>query len=281
MNLDQLDPTLPELAPGLYPDVPEEAYHQDQRALSQTGAKLILEAPAKYRWAMDHPPESKPEFDLGSAVHKLVLGPGPELVVHRPDPKYVSPKSTKAWKEEQAQVRAAGGILLLPEEMQQCQAMAAAVREHPLAAELLSDGEPEMTSYAQDPVTGVWMRGRFDWFGKSIVDLKTTWDATPQEFGSKAARLGYAIQSSWYRLLAELNGHPPMGFAFVLVEKDPPYLPAVVVLDEEALDWGAARGAKAREVYRDCTDSGVWPGYQPDGGFTVVSLPAWAFRDDD
>lgn len=272
----------PTLKAGLFSDVDEQSYHADRRTLSHSGAKLILEAPAKFRWEQDHPPEPKPEFDIGSAVHSLVLGAGPELIIHDYDrSKIKEPKRTTAWKVAQAEARATGNILLLPDEYQQVQEMADAVLRHPLAAELFADGEPEVTAYGQDPDTGVWLRGRFDWLaGSTIVDLKTSYDADPATFGTKAARLDYAMQDAWYRRLAGLAGHPVDGFVFVLVEKDEPYLVSVCVLDQDAVDWGSRRAARAIEIFRDCTESGIWPGYQPDGEFTVCSLPAWALREE-
>jgi hypothetical protein len=51
----------------------------------------------------------------------------------------------------------------------------------------------------------------------------------------------------------------------------------VVELDHDALAWGAERNTRAREIFRDCTESGIWPGYQADGTHTTVSLPGWAY----
>ena len=50
----------------------------------------------------------------------------------------------------------------------------------------------------------------------------------------------------------------------------------VVDLDDVALQIGRDRNRLALEVFRDCTDAGVWPGYS--SGITRVSLPPWAQR---
>lgn len=271
---------LPELVAGVYPDVDETLYHQDHRALSQSGMKLILRSPAHFRWAMDHPPERKDAFDFGKAAHERVLGVGAELVVHVPDPKYKSPKSTNAWKDQQAEVEARDGVLLLPEEMDQVDQMAAQIKRHRLAMELLADGDPEVSVYARDRVTGVWMRGRFDWLGeKVIVDYKTADSSDPAVFIRKAVDYGYDLQAATYRDLAELVDHPATGFAHIVQEKKPPYVVSVVVLPAELIERGRILKRRAIERYRDCVEADEWPGYLPDDEFAQPAAPTWALRE--
>ena len=40
-----------------------------------------MASPATFRHELDNPPGPKKVFDLGTAVHKLVLGDGPKLTV--------------------------------------------------------------------------------------------------------------------------------------------------------------------------------------------------------
>src|SRR5690606_36787791 len=66
--------------PGLY-DLPEHIYHADPvpgGSLPSTGAWLLLECPARFRYEHAHPPVPRPHVDFGTAAHKLVLGVGPE-----------------------------------------------------------------------------------------------------------------------------------------------------------------------------------------------------------
>src|SRR5690554_6023040 len=62
-------------------DMPEVEYHAHP-ALSSTGAKKILELPARYWYEHLREPEEgetvvhNPAFDFGSAVHAKVLGVG-------------------------------------------------------------------------------------------------------------------------------------------------------------------------------------------------------------
>lgn len=276
MSVDQL----PALAAGVYSDVDEQAYHQDHRAVSQSGMKTILKSPAHFRWQQDHPPEFKKSFDYGTAAHNEVLRVGAELVVHVPDPKYTAPKQTKAWKEEQAEVRARGGVLLLPEEMAQVEAMAAKIREHRLAMELMSEGEAEVSAYGQDPDTRLWVRGRFDWLHpRTILDYKTAESADPDVFVRKAVDYRYDLQSAVYLALAEWSGRDVGGFAHLVQETKPPYVVSVVVLPPELIARGRVLMRRALERYRDCLEVDRWPGYIPDTEFATPAAPPWALRE--
>jgi len=40
------------------------------------------------------------------------------------------------------------------------------------------------------------------------------------------------------------------------------------------LAWGDRQVSQALEIYRDCQESGTWPGY-PEDQITDIDLPAW------
>jgi hypothetical protein len=160
--------------------------------------------------------------------------------------------------------------------------MADVLSSHALAMQLLSDGKPEVSAFALDEATGVLRRGRFDWLGSTILtDYKTAASAEPGAFAGSAAKFGYHMQAGWYLDLARDLGHPAEAFAFIVQEKEAPYLVSVIELDEAAVNRGRELNRRALEVFRDCTESNLWPGYVADGGFARVSLPRWAFYDNN
>lgn len=270
---------------GFYPGVDEQDYHSgafgpSEGSLSVSGAKTLLKAPALFRWQQEHPVH-KAVFDFGTAAHKMVLGVGADLVVHEYDAEKVkSPKATNAWKTQQAEVRAAGGVLLLPDEFAAVSDMADALSTNTLAMELLSRGKPEVSAYAVDEPTGVWRRARFDWLADDILsDYKSSVTAHPDALDRVVHSWRYFQQAPWYLDLARDLGHLAKAFAFIFQEKEPPYLVSVVDLDADALRLGREKNREALERFRDCRDSGIWPGYQADGCFTTISLPRYAFYD--
>lgn len=275
--------TTTEAAPiaGFHDNIPEPEYHAHIGSLSHSGAKLMLRSPAHYRWSLDHP-VYKDIFDFGSAAHALVLGVGSEIVVHEYDAaKVKSPKATNAWKAEQAEVRERGAVLLLPDEFAVVRAMADKLAEHQMAMRLLSEGQPEVSAFALDEPTGVLRRGRFDWLGAAILsDYKTAVSSEPSAFCRAAISYGYHSQAAWYADLASDLGHPSEAFAFIVQEKEPPYVVTVIELPSDLVDIGRARNRVALQRYRDCMESGRWPGYVPDDDFARPSTPSWALRED-
>lgn len=251
---------------GIVYGLPEAEYHAPKDELSSTGAKLILESPAKYKYQiLDGHRVYRAGFDLGTAVHTKVLGVGSKFVEYPEE--HLTPSgnvSTKAATVEwEAKQRAAGKILLTQSEADMVDAMAEQVLAHPLAAMLFERaGRSEVSVF--DEWLGVKRRGRFDYLpdeGGIAVDLKTTVDASPAGFARAAARYKYHVQRAHYLdILAKAAGRE-MDMLFVTVEKEPPYLVAVHQLTPEFVDMGRAEALEAVDIYRRCMDTGDWPGY--------------------
>lgn len=270
--------------PGLY-DLPEEVYHADPvpgGSLSSTGARRLLECPARFDYERRHPPAPKPHFDFGSAAHKLVLGVGPELaVLDYPDWR------TKAAREAVREARERGAIPLKRHEYEQIQAMAEALKSHPVAGPIFTEsaGRAEQSLFWADPETRVPCRARIDHLphptrqGRLILaDYKTCASADPNKLPRVIAERGYHLQAAWYMDgVRALGAGEDVAFLFVFQEKQAPYLVTVVELDHEALQVGAYLAREARQLYAACRRTGRWPGYSDDSP-VVVSLPSYYSR---
>ncbi|WP_412078984.1 PD-(D/E)XK nuclease-like domain-containing protein [Streptomyces xanthophaeus] len=271
-------------APGVY-DMTAEEYHADKAvpggSLSSSGARRLLPpgCPALYRWEQDHPQPAKKTFDFGHAAHKEVLGEGPELVVVKGDL-----WNTAKIKARVAEIRAAGGIPLKQAEFDQVQAMATAIRQHPVAGPLFAPGSgmAEESIFWQDPATGVWLRCRPDWRRPGvIVDYKTTTDAAPSAVAKTVDTYGYHQQDPFYVEGAQAVDLGDHRFVFVFQAKSPPYPVTVVELDDEARRIGAAKNRRAIEIYAECRSTGRWPDWHGDlTEIPYLSLPPWAARRD-
>lgn len=265
--------------PGVY-DISNDDYQADPvpgGSLSSTGARKLLppSCPAIFHYERVNSRPAKKEFEVGTAAHKLALGVGPELVLvdkERWD--------TKAVKEEVAAIRAAGDVPLKLAEFEAVHAMAKELREHPRFDELFSgDGLAEQSLFWQDQVTEVWCRARPDWMTpRRITDYKTSVESSLSHVSSSIASYGYYIQAPFYLagaveldLVAE-----DADFVFVFQSKTPPHLVSVVEIDDAGMRLGHARMRQALEIYRDCVEANVWPGYSED--IETVSLPAWLTR---
>lgn len=282
--------TAPELIisePGVYPDMPDHVYHRDPvfgGSLSSTGARKLLppSCPALFRHWLDHGQPSNPAFDIGHGAHELVLGVGGGIrEIDAADYK------TKAAREARDAAYAAGQTPLLPHEHEQVKAMAAVLREHPIAGALLdpTTGDAEQTLVWVDDETGVWCRARLDFLrnrapGRTIVvDYKTTTSADPDSIRKSVHSYGYHQQDPWYLDgVVALGVDPEPAFVFVFQAKTAPYLVTVVELDEPARAAGRAANRRARQLYAECSEACRWPGYSSD--IELISLPPWAAREE-
>lgn len=296
----------PPIAPGVH-TMPEADYHAATWALSASGAKLILDCPARFRWVQDHPVRKR-EFDIGSAAHKLVLGSGPVISVidarclQRLADRATDPKvaklyaetaakgdptgwTTNAAKEARSQAYRTGSIPVLKADFDKVRAMADALRRHPLASALLDRtcGLPEQSLFWDDPEFGVPRRARFDWLpdprgGRvTIADYKTCENASPDAIRKAVGNWAYHIQDATYREgCAALGLDDDPAFVFIFQEKEPPYLVNTGQLDAAAVQSGRVACRAAIEMFRDCTAADVWPGYGPE--IADISLPPWATR---
>lgn len=267
--------TEPISVPGVY-DIPADEYHRDPvkgGSLSSTGARTLLDCPARFRWQQQHPRVPTKVFDIGHAAHKEALGVGPEIV-DMGDADW----NTKVIKAKVAEVRAAGAVPLKTAEYQQVHDMADQLRVHPLAGPLLSGGVAEQTLVWFDEDTWVWCRAMLDYRrGRTVVDYKTSDDASPAGFRRSIAKYGYPVQRALYLAgMRALQLAPDPAFLFIAQEKEPPYLVGVYDLDDEAVYAGEVAVRRALERYRDCVASGIWPGYSLD--IELISLPPYAVR---
>ena len=263
--------------PGIYPDMDETTYHQDPvpgGSLSASGAKKILEAPAKFNHDRVNGQEHKDVFDFGSAAHAAVLGVGDVVVLE-----FDSWRSGDA-KQAQEDARLDGATPILAKDWAVVQAMADKLREHPIASALLDPdkGRPEVSAFWREDI---WKRCRFDWLPDAtsdrliIGDYKTTTDASLRGFEKSIVNFGYHQQADWYLDGARvLLGADDAAFLFIAQEKTAPYLVNVIELSAELRTIGRERNERAVHVYQRCMETGIWPGYPTEVHKAIA--PVWA-----
>jgi hypothetical protein len=248
-------------------------YHADP-AVSASHLHAVAASPYHYWKRFLDPSRQQLEptaaMRLGTLVHCAVLEPDELLQRYG----VCGPRNTKAGKE-QAVAMAADGIEAVSEaDMTLALSMAAAVREHPAAASLLQAGKAEQSFWWDDTATGLRCKCRPDWYhGATVVDLKTTTDASPAGFAKSVASFRYHVQANHY-----LAGTFAERFIFIAVEKTYPFAVGVYELDADALAHGEDLRRRDLTTIADCRAIGEWPGYST--GIEPLSLPNWAMRPD-
>jgi len=276
--------------PGVYTadELSLEDYHRDivpGGSLSSSGARALLSpgCPAQFHYDRQHPQPVKKEFDLGTAAHRLILGDGPELVEVK-----VADWRTKDAQRQAAEARERGAVPLKTADYEQVHAMADALRQHRTAASLFDPvgGQPEQSLYWIDPITKITCRARPDWLrtptqSRAIVsDYKTAAKVDRRSIQRAIRDHGYHQQAAWC-----IDGARHVGIAderavFLLVfqAKNPPYHVVVAQVDALDLRIGHAKNAVARDIYRECTETGVWPAY--GDAVEIIPQPEWDQKKD-
>lgn len=258
----------------------DASYHA-RSELSSTGARRILDSPARFRYWADHPEKPKAAFDVGSAAHAKILGVGAGVILY-PD-EHLTPSgnvSTKAatveWEQEQ---RAHGLIPIGRSDAHRIDAMAEAVLADPSARRILETITGREVTIITE-VDGVPIRVRFDLYGNgSGADLKTGRDASPKGFTRSVGTFGYHLQARWYEDGHEAETGRPLDepFKFIVVESAAPHLVGVYDLDWAWRDVAAEKTKRARDIYRRCIETGEWPGY----GTATLIAPAYIVMEGE
>lgn len=263
--------------------MPEHEYRAVP-AVSQTALKRILDCPARYKWALDHPEPPRDAFDFGHAVHAIVLGRGAETVrLDFPN------RRTNEYKDAEKAAREDGKVPLLAAHYDQAAACAQAVLAHPFASQLLAlPGDSEVAVFWTDEETGIDCKALIDRAvelpngGRLLIDVKTTASsADPDGFAAGSARYGYHVQAASYLDAWRLaTGEDNVRFLFIVVEKDPPHLVSIDEYDDDSLAAGRARYRDALNTLATCQATNTWPGYT-DQIIATVRLPRWALTEGD
>ena len=265
--------------PGLHYDITNAAYHRgllsDPKPLSSSMAKtLVTKSPAEFKWESEHRVE-KDVFDVGTAVHELVLEGQFKSVVVLDFDDY----KTKAAQTAKKETYAAGLTPMLERDLVDVRAMAAAVKSSKLASSVFTNGKPEVSALVQDAESGIWLQARFDWLtlGKRprIADLKTTAKgANPRSFNREIAERHYHLSMAFYRRVLMLLGYDDPQLMFVVVGKTAPHLTSVFDISVSDRIVGDLLVSKAISTYAACLATDSWPGY--DSEIHATSLPTWS-----
>lgn len=258
--------------PGVYDGVSNRDYHADPGIGSTSLKTLALRTPAHYKWEQENPVH-KNVYDIGTLTHSLTLEDDRSKVevIDVPD------KLGNKWKIPKEAARAEGKIPVTAYEWAAIVAMRDSVMDHPVARELLTGHRAEASVFWEED--GAMYKARPDaWKPGVIADLKTCASASPADFRKAAYNFGYFMSDPHYRDGVKAATGEDVRFQFINVEKEPPYLVSVTELDPEALMYGREMLARAKAIYKECTETGKWPGYQPH---STVGLPGYATWEMD
>lgn len=289
------------LTPGLHFDVEASRYHADPAehpSLSSSVAKIIIEKSPLHAWhahprlgLLENDAESDPTRpkEIGTAVHKLILGRGAEvLILPAEDFK------KQATRDARAEAYAAGYAPILEPDAKKAATMSEAF-ERQIAripgCEGFLDARTEVVAIVKD-VTGAHLRCMVDALEihdthAVIWDVKTgDQSGAPQGVGRRIGNMDFDLSAAFYiRVLAQLLPHLAgrIIFRWAFIENDAPHLLTVVELDNTGLEIGKKKASAAIRIWNRCRETNVWPGYPSKiitAEYPAYSESAWCTREE-
>lgn len=273
-------PPILALAHGMHRDVSATVYHERVPGMaSKSALDLVRRSPAHLKaWLDGQEEEPTPALVFGAAFHCAALEPEVFARTYATEPDFGDCRFKEA-KAERDRWRAAndGKIRLSATDAEAISGMIASMRAHPLASRMIRDGVSELTLRWRDEETGLECRARDDYFVPSLrmaVDLKSTADASADEFRRSVAKFGYHRQDAFYRAAHAAVGAPLDHFVFVAVEKTAPHAIAIYSLDGEATLRGHESIARDMATLARCFGANEYPGYPVE--IQTLTVPPWA-----
>lgn len=262
---------------GVY-DISNTEYHASS-AVSRSGLMYLEKSPYHYWYeylsGIAPAREATPAMNIGSAFHTILLEP------HLFNDEFaVCPqvdRRTKAGKElyDYFLQESAGKIVLTAEQFEKAQSMADNIKKHEIVTTLLDESQFEQSIFWTDAETGLQFKTRPDiWSNKMVVDLKTTVNASFNSMQRSALEYGYFLQAGMAFEACKAIGKPFEMFVILACEKEEPYLPAVYMMDGDALQYGIDQFGVLKNKLKHCLDKNKWDGY----GVQELSVPAYAIK---
>ena len=250
-------------------------YHADD-AISSSDVKMVHSKSLAHWKAKTY--SSSPVFDMGTAVHAMVLEDG-KSVVRGPET-----RRGKAWTEAYEEAQASDQTLLTASDYDLARNIADSVLFHPVGQRMAGPTTVnEASFFSTDPETELKIKCRPDsyWDAKGVLyDLKTCQDASPRGVAKDMGPSGYnyAIQQAFYMHCLEQAGYEASQFVFVHVEKTGAHAISTNIIHEEYLDWAKGEMHMTLRKIAKANEAQKW-----DTGWSdqtnVIDLPRWLRLD--
>ena len=262
----------------LIKDLPAGEYHAI-KALSASGAKLLLRSPAHFLELTTNPREPTAAMKLGTLTHTLFFEPEKFAQEFAISPRFDKRTSIGKKAAEEFEADNEGKTILDEAQYARAKTISDAAKANPAVKDYLEEG-------GDAEVTMLWdqhrvpCKARVDFLsGDVMLDLKTCQDASPEGFARQIATYKYHLQAAHYMdgFLA-ISGLELKKFIFVAVESEAPYAVGVYELDAKSLLAGKRAMREAAEGYIMATEKPL-KAFSFTRGVQTISIPQWAMGE--
>lgn len=252
-----------------------EADYNRHPATRNSDLGHLLKSPAHYWHHKNSPREATDAMELGTAIHFGVLEPEKFYARYAALPETCDLR-TKLGQAAKAAIAESGKMPLKAAEFQTVERIIEAVYSHPNASKYLSGGKVEHAYFWTDPESGVECKAKPDYLRDDgiYIDLKSTEDASADEFVRSVMKYGYPRQAAFYQDgLKAATGRTLAGTVFIAVEKKAPHGIGVFMPDDLMIEYGRAQYKEALATLAECLRANQFPGYTTET--QALSLPGW------
>ncbi len=254
----------------------EGDYH-GHSAIGSTQLKTILKSLGLFKHEQENKRVPTKAMIFGTAFHLAVLEPKrfkAEVVVM---PKF-SGAGMYAKKDEWL-TENHGKLTISADEMADILLMLKSFSAHSVASSLLVGGVPELAYLWTDPDTGIECKAKPDYrrSGGVIVDIKTTNDASLEEFSRSVLNYGYHVSAAHYlNGVSRVLGQTFEKFILIACEKEAPYGIQCFEVDFGTLEKGQELCKRALIRLKAAREVNYYPMYSDE--IVPISIPAYGFN---
>lgn len=261
---------------GLYNDSFKE--YQAHPGISKSGLDQFRKSPLQYKYSLTAEREQTPAMLLGEAIHCAVLEPKRFESSYFNLPEGMR-RGTKAYDELQKANE--GKIALNHTEWGTTTGIVKSLSENKEAQSLLKDAEKEVSAYSLLTESLIIVKGRMDAINHTehtIIDLKTTEDASRESFSSSILKYRYHVQAAIYVDLMKAITKKDFKFKIIAVQKDDPFDFSIHEVGPLSLDLGRSIYKQELIYFFSCLTRNEWPGLPKDS--RVIEVPQYAFKKE-
>jgi hypothetical protein len=249
--------------------------YREHPGINHSTLKAFAKGAAHVKHQIENGTVETDAMRLGTLFHLLVLEPERQATDVAVAPKVN--RRTKAGKEELSdwEKQSVGKIIVTEEQLATAIQMRQAVADHPAAGPIIESlVHREVDVYWTDPFFRMQCKAKVDGISEtSIVDLKTTIDATPSGFTRAIFNHYYHTQASWYMQGVHTAAiAKPTDFIFIAVEKVAPFEVGVYRVGADAMQAGLITVTKWLSDYYERSKTSDWVSF-PE--VVQVEVPAW------
>lgn len=254
---------------GIISNMSNGDYHA-QSGISSTAVKSVYKKTLAH-WKGERRVQTS-AFSLGSAVHALLLEEDRDLLIKGP-----KTRNSKAFAELQENAEQ-DQIVLTEVEYHVAHRMAQETLKNKSCADILrhQDRKNEVSIFVECERTGLVLKTRPDLYiceEKSVYDVKTTQDASPDGFSKECFKYSYDLQAAFYLYVCNLADIFLDRFSFIAIEKSAPYCSHMHVVSPELLANATERMHTTLKIIAEANENEDFgTGW---GNYSVLELPKW------